>query len=77
MVSGRALAFLLVLVLANFFGCTVLLIPLYLLLAVSLTLYRRWADYVLAAWFHLSPVNCAYTTYTCVSLPCYFPYLEI
>ena len=56
-VSASGLAFTLILFATSYFGCTLLITPLLLLLPISLSLYRRWADHILYLWFYLPPVS--------------------
>ena len=56
-VSVSGLVFTLILVATGYFTCTLLITPLLLLLPISLSLYRRWADHILCLWFYLPPVS--------------------
>ncbi|CAI8052210.1 Lysocardiolipin acyltransferase 1 [Geodia barretti] len=54
-VSVSGVFFFLVLFLVSYNGTLLFVTPLLLLLPVSLSVYRRWVDYILALWYHLGP----------------------
>ena len=56
-VSVSGVFFFLVLFLVSYNGTLLFVTPLLLLLPVSLSVYRRWVDYILALWYHLGPVS--------------------
>ena len=56
-VSVSGVFFSLLLFLVSYNGTLLIVTPMLLLLPISLSVYRRWIDYFLALWYHLSPVS--------------------
>ena len=56
-ISARGLLFVGVLLGVTYFACLFIVTPLFLLLPISLSLYRRWIDYLLGLWLHLPCVS--------------------